>query len=303
MADLNALLIFAKVMQAGSFSAAARRLDMPVSTVSRRISELENELGAQLIERSTRHLRLTGLGAAVLDHAERILDISDALHGHVSDQVSRISGTLRLSAPPNLSDSLLAPLIDGFQAEHPAVRVQVLITERDIDHVADGIDLDFHVGPIRDTSLVARRLLRFRHRLVASPDYLASHPLLRHPSGLLDHRVLAFSHGQGEIRWTFTHVDDGMEVKVALFPHLGINDYSGVVASLLTGGGIGDLPPIVRPDLLRDGRLVEVLPDWHLPVWDLCIVHPNARRVLRPVRLFKELACRVVPTLFADLPT
>ena len=302
MTDLNALLIFAKVIEAGSFSAAARRLEMPVSTVSRRVSELENQLGARLLERSTRHLRLTDFGAEVLDHAERILAISHALEGHVSDRLSRVTGTIRLSAPPNLSESLLAPLVRAFQSEHPEVRVQILVTERDIDHVVDGIDLDFHVGPIRDTALVARRLLTFRHRLVASPDYLRCHPPPRQPHDLLGHRLLAFSHWQPEIRWRFNRIADGEEQEIGFLPHLGINDYSGVVAELLAGGGIGELPPIVRPELLRDGSLMEIMPDWHLPVWDLCVLHPNSRRLLRGVRLFKELAIRMVPTLFGDLP-
>lgn len=302
MPDLNALIIFAKVVEARSFSEAARRLNMPISTVSRRVAELEDQLGARLLERSTRSLRLTDVGSEVLDHANRILDISNALDGHVSNRLSRVEGTLRLAAPPSLSDSLLMPLINAFQVLYPDVRVQILVSERKIDHVADGIDLDFHVGPIVDISLVARRVLTYRHQLVASPAYLASAPPLQRPRDLLNHRILAFSHWEPETRWTFAHVNNDETETVSFLPHVGINDYTGVTVGLLDGHGIGDLPPIVQPGLIGEGRLVEIMPDWRFLPCDLSIVHPASRPMMRPVRLFKDFSVRTIPMLFQNLP-
>ena len=303
MPDLNALIVFAKVIEARSFSEAARRLKMPVSTVSRRVADLEDQLGARLLERSTRNLRLTDVGADVLEHANRILEISEALDGHVSNQLSQVAGTLRLSAPPSISDSLLMPLVGAFQAAYPAVRVQILITERKIDHIADGIDLAFHVGPMQDSSLIARRILTYRHQLVASPAYAASRPLPQRPQELLDHRILAFSHWKPENHWVFTHVNAKDRESVTFLPHLGINDFAGVTAGLLAAQGIGDLPPIVQPELMRDGRLIEIMPDWHFPVFDLSVVHLGSRRLMRPIRMFKEFTYRMAPTLFPHLPT
>ena len=303
MSDLNALIVFAKVIEARSFSEAARRLKMPVSTVSRRVADLEDQLGARLLERSTRNLRLTDVGADVLEHANRILEISEALDGHVSNQLSQVAGVLRLSAPPSISDSLLMPLVGAFQAAYPAVRVQILITERKVDHIADGVDLAFHVGPMQDSALVARRILTYRHQLVASPAYVAGRPPPQRPQELLDHRILAFSHWKPENHWTFTHVHGQDKETVTFLPHLGINDFAGVTAGLLAAQGIGDLPPIVQPELMRDGRLVEIMPDWRFPLFDLSIVHLGSRRLMRPVRLFKEFTYRMAPTLFPDLPT
>ncbi len=303
MSDLNALIIFAKVIEARSFSEAARRLKMPVSTVSRRVADLEDQLGARLLERSTRNLRLTEVGADVLEHANRILEISEALDGHVSNQLSRVAGTLRLSAPPSISDSLLMPLVGAFQAAYPAVRVQILVTERKIDHIADGVDLAFHVGPMQDSSLVARRILTYRHQLVASPAYVAGRSPPQRPRELLDHRILAFSHWRPENHWVFTHANGQDKETVTFLPHLGINDFAGVTAGLLAAQGIGDLPPIVQPALMRDGRLVEIMPDWHFPVFDLSIVHLGSRRLMRPVRMFKEFTYRMAPNLFPDLPS
>jgi DNA-binding transcriptional LysR family regulator len=122
MADLNALLVFAKVAEASSFSEAARRLKLPVSTVSRRIAEL-----------------------------------SETVESIVSNRLSDVCGALRLSAPPSISDTLLAPLVAAFQASYPNVRVQILVTDRFVDHIAEGIDLTFRLGALRDSSLVAKR--------------------------------------------------------------------------------------------------------------------------------------------------
>jgi DNA-binding transcriptional LysR family regulator len=125
MTDLNALVIFAKVVEAKSFSEAARRLRMPVSTVSRRVAELEDQLGVRLLDRSTRALRLTDLGSEVLEHAQRSAEASEAVENIVSNRRSNVSGTLRLSAPPNISETLLTPLVTAFQASYPNVRVEI----------------------------------------------------------------------------------------------------------------------------------------------------------------------------------
>ncbi|TLU71995.1 LysR family transcriptional regulator [Lichenicoccus roseus] len=303
MPDLNALIVFAKVIEARSFSQAARRLKIPVSTVSRRVADLEDQLGTRLLERSTRNLRLTEVGADVFEHALRIMEIAEALDGHVSNQLSRVAGTLRLSAPPSISDSLLMPLIGAFQASYPDVRVQVMITERTIDHIADGVDLSFHVGPMRDSALIARRILTYRHQLVASPAYLAHREPPRRPEDLQDHRILAFSHWQPEHRWVFSRAGSTETQTFSFLPHLGINDFAGVTAGLLAGQGVGDLPPIVQPDLMRDGRLVEIMPEWRFPVFDLCLVHLGTRRLPLPVRVFKDFTYTMVQTIFPDLPT
>src|ERR1700732_2014569 len=138
MTDLNSLVIFAQVVEANSFSEAARRLKMPTSTVSRRVAELEDQLGVRLLDRSTRNLRLTDLGSEVVEHALRSAEDSEAVQNIVPNRQSSVSGTLRLSAPPNISDTLLSPLVTAFQASYPNVRVHILIAERFVDHIADG---------------------------------------------------------------------------------------------------------------------------------------------------------------------
>ena len=302
MSDLNSLIIFAEVVEANSFSEAARRLKMPTSTVSRRIAELEDQLGVRLIERSTRSLRLTDFGSEVLEHAQRSAEISEAVDNLASNHLSKVSGVLRLAAPPSISDSLLAPLVGAFQASYPDVRVQISITERIVDQIAEGIDLAFRVGELEDSSLVARRILTYRHQLVASPAYLERSAPPRVPQDLLGHRLLAFSFWRPEKSWTFTHANGQDKETLTFYPYLSINEYSGLATALLAGNGIGDLPPIVQPELLREGRLVEVMPDWRFPVFHLSLVHLGNRYTPRPVRVFKEFAAQMAPALFPMLP-
>ena len=136
MADLNSLAIFAKVVEANSFLEAARRLKMPKSTVSRRVADLEDRLGVRLLERSTRKLRLTDIGAEVLEHAQRSAELSKAVDNLVSSQLSTVAGVLRLSTPLSLSDTLVAPLLRVFQGSYPKVRLQILVTNRFVDPIA-----------------------------------------------------------------------------------------------------------------------------------------------------------------------
>ena len=302
MADLDALLIFAQVVEANSFSGAARRLKMPTSTVSRRVADLERQLGVRLIERSTRSLRLTDVGSEVLEHARRSAELSEAVDNIALDHVLNVSGTLRLAAPPSISDSLLAPLVVAFQAAYPDVRVQIFITERIVDQIAEGVDLAFRVGEMEDSSLVARRILGYRHRLMASPEYLAKCRPPRKPQDLLGHRLLAFSFWKPENTWTFTHANGSDRETLTFQPHLSINDYAGLAAALLAGVGIGELPPIVQPEMQRDGRLVEVMPRWHFRRFNLSVVHLGNRYIPRPVRVFKEFAAEMTPKLFPRLP-
>lgn len=303
MTDLNSLAVFAKVIEAASFSEAARRLNMPVSTVSRRVAELEDQLGVRLIERSTHKLRLTELGAEVLEHAIRTAELSEAVEKIVSNRRADVSGALRLSAMPSVSDTLLTPLVTAFQASYPNVRVQILVTERLVDLIAEGVELAFRLGALKDSALVARKILTYRHQLVASPTYLSGRRAPQRPQDLLDHRLLTFSYWKPEDSWTFFH-RNGKDREILTFqPHLSMNDFGGLAPALVGGAGIGDLPPVVQPRLIEEGRLVEVMPDWRFRTFDLFLVHVGNRNIAKPCRLFKEFAIEMSPKLFPNLPT
>jgi DNA-binding transcriptional LysR family regulator len=298
--NLDSLALFAKVAEVNGFSAAARQLSMPIATVSRRVAELEDELGVCLLERSTRSLRLTDVGIEVLEQARRTTGIREAVYGIVSNHRSVVSGTLRLCAPPTI-ESLLSPLVCAFQASYPQVRVHVSVTAESVGNLEEGVDIAFRVGPLKDSSLVARRILTYRHRLVASPGYLAKRRPPASPRELTEHPLVTFSRAPRESVWGFVNSQDGTEETLSFLPHLSMNDFSGLAPALLAGAGIGDLPPLVQPQFLRNGDLVEVMPQWHFRPLDLCLVHLGGRHVPKAVRLFKEFAAQVAPTLIPTL--
>lgn len=305
MTDLNALIVFAKVVEANGFSEAARRLKMPISTVSRRIAELEDQLGVRLLERSTRNLRLTDFGSDILEHATRCVELSEAVENTISNQLSEVAGVLRISAPPSISDTLLTPMATAFQASYPNVRMHILVTDRFIDQIADGVDLMFRIGDaMKDSSLVTRKLLTYRHQLVASPAYLKTCKRPETPQDLLSHRLFAFPFPFWEAgkSWSFIHVN-GRDREILRFePYFSMNDYAGIAPALVAGAGIGDLPPVVQPELMRQGLLVEVMPEWRFPNFDLSLYHLGNRHMSKPVRVFKEFAAQMAPALFPALP-
>jgi DNA-binding transcriptional LysR family regulator len=302
MPDLNSLVAFARVVEAGSFAEAARRMKMPTSTLSRRVADLENQLGVRLLDRSTRRIRLTDVGSDLLEHAQQGAQLSDAVSSIASDYGSTVSGTLRLSAPPSISDSLLAPLINGFQRRYPDVRVQVLIAERAVDHIADGVDLIFRIGQLNDSTLVGRKLLSYRHQLLASPAYLKSAPPVWHPQDLLKHRLLSFARWKPRDRWFFEHTDGSQKEMLYFEPYLSMNDYAGLAPAILEGVGIGELPPVFLPGLSRKEKLVEVMSKWHFRTFDLWLLHLANRHLPQAVRAFRDHAVGHTRTMFPKLP-
>ena len=300
MVDLNALAIYARVAEALSFSDAARRLGVPVSTVSRKVADLEDALGVQLIERTTRKLRLTDIGREVLLEAQRGAEVREAVEAIVADCRAKVSGRIALTAPPSVADSLLAPLLSGFQTAYPDVAVQVLVTDRFVDHIAEGIDVALRVGDLKDSALVAKPLLTYRRRLVANPKYLKQFGALRRPADLRDHRLLAFAVSGFASRWTLSKGEKSETIEFR--PVLAMNDYAGLAEAAAGGAGISDLPPIVRPQLLKSGRLVEVLQDWRLKAETLSIVRVGARHVPNALRAFMDFAAAGAKKMFPELP-
>jgi DNA-binding transcriptional LysR family regulator len=257
----------------------------------------------RLLERSTRSLRLTQIGSEILSHAKRGAEVRDAIIGIVSSQLSDISGTLSLSAPPSISESLVVPLVHEFQATNPDVRVRITIADRPIDPVADAVDLAFLVGTPKDSSLVGRKLLTFRNFLVASPAYIEARSMPERPVDLLEHRILTFSHRHHDVQWQLCHVNGLDRELVALVSFLGINDFAGLATALAAGAGVGALPPFVRPDLLREGRLIELMSEWRFPSSELWLLQLGSRNISPTVRAFKAFVADAMPRLCPNMPS
>ncbi len=295
MIDRNAMALFVKVVENKSFSRAAQRENVPVSTVSRKISELEKALGVRLLERSTRKLRTTEIGQEYYERCRRGLEEFETANLLVTDRQAEVSGRLRLSVPPSISDVVVVPLIEAFQAEYPNAIVNCLVTDRHINHVEDGIDLSLRVGDLKESSLVARRLLRYRSVLVASPGYLERAGVPNHPAELSLHPLVAFSRWEPTVTWSLEH--EGEIYKVRVQPRLAMNDYTGVQRAVLDGHGISEIPSIVCAQSLDSGHLVQVMPQWTFAPVTLSAIYPSNRNLSRLVRLFIDLCVERVEAL------
>lgn len=282
--DLNAMALFARVLQHGSFSEAARRAGMPVSTLSRRIAALEAELGIRLLERTTRRLKPTEAGRAFLVHCQEVLEAGDGAQAMLASHSAEPAGILRLATVPSLSDVLIVPLIHGFLRRYPKVRVKVLATDRHLDMVDDEVDVSLRVGVQADSGLLVRRLLRYRHVLVASPAYLAAAKPLTSPVDLSLHPLLGFSNWFGETTWTLSKSGTVERAPVAL--SIGINDYAGVLSAATSGMGIAEVPSILCQRELALGRLALVMPEWEFAPVDLAAYYLSRRHGSRIVELF-----------------
>ena len=284
--DINAMALFARVLQHGSLSEASRRLGIPVSTVSRRISALERQLGARLLERTTRAIRATETGCDFLPHCQQILDRLDGARAALKKHQTVVTGTLRLASPPSLSELILVPLIDGFLRRHPEVSAKVLVTDRHLDLVDDEVDISLRVGRQRASSLVFRPLMRYRHILVAAPSYLAKAGRLSHPTDLRDHRLLGFTKWFEEVTWKLSngHVTERIPARL----WLGINDYAGVIAAAVAGMGVAEIPSIICGRELHQGLLVAVIPQWQFEEVDLSAYYLTRRYPSRVVELFLD---------------
>lgn len=282
--DLNAMVLFARVLQHGSFSEAARRTGTPVSTLSRKVSALERQLGVRLLERTTRAVSPTDSGREYFQYCERVVDALDGAHAAIEQRQVAVSGTLRLAAPPSLSDVLVVPLVEGFLRRYGDVAVKVLVTDRHLDLVQDEVDVSLRVGPQPASSLVFRRLLRYRHVLVAAPAYLAGADVLEEPADLARHRLLGFSKWFDETTWMLSNGSRTERVPAKLW--VGINDYAGVIRAAVAGLGIAEMPSIVCQRELSRGQLVPVLGDWRFEEVDLSAYYLTRRHPSRIVELF-----------------
>ncbi len=287
--DLNAMALFARVLQHGSFSEVSRRLGVPVSTVSRKIGDLERHLGVRLLERTTRAVKATEAGNDLLPSCQGILDALDGALAAIQNRRTEVAGTLRLATPPSLSDLLVVPLIHGFLQQYPKVSAKVLVTDRHLEMVEDEVDISLRVGRQADSGLVSRPLLRYRHILVAAPSYLARGGAPAHPTDLKRHRLIGFCKWFSDVTWRLSN--SANTERIPLRGGLAINDYAGVIRAAVAGMGIAEMPSIVCWRELQQSLLVPVMPDWQFEEVNLSAYYRSGRHPSRVVELFLAHCC------------
>ncbi|WP_437518039.1 LysR family transcriptional regulator [Sorangium sp. So ce1099] len=296
--DLNEIAVFTRVVQAGSFTRAARELGMPKSTVSRKVSELEARLGAQLLRRTTRKLSLTDVGTAYYERCARIVAELDDADRIVTQMQDGPRGLLRVTAP--LHFGWVGGVVAEYLRVHPEVSVEVVCTDRVVDLVAEGFDVALRFGAPSDTSLVARRLGALPRYLVAAPAYLARRGAPRAPADLAGHDVVASAGARaGEppgARWVLHRGARRAEVRVA--PRATANNLEVLHRVVLAGVGIGMLPAMRCEQDFREGRLARVLDEWSPVEVPLHVVYPGTRHLSPKVKVFLDLVReRIAPAL------
>lgn len=293
--DLNDVAVFVKVVQAGSFSAAARQLGIPTSTASTRVARLEQQLGTTLLQRTTRRLRLTEIGAIYHHHANQgLAQILDA-EAAVTATSMVPHGMLRITAPADFGDIILARLVDRLRHEYPALALELVLTDRYIDLVAEGIDIAIRTGELRDSTLIARKLGAVCWATFASPDYLRSAPPLTRPQQLPEHPCLQFT-PLGKERWILAKGKNRQTI-----PMTGqtlANDISAIRAMAAAGLGIALLPIHLCREHAATQQLVRVLPGWQIQTEPIHLVHPRQRFPPTKLKAFLEVA---IPELRAWL--
>lgn len=282
-AQFSEILVFTQVVRSGSFTAAASNLGMPKSTVSRKVADLEERLGARLLQRTTRSMNLTDAGQVFYTHCSRILaELEEAEHA-VTQMQGTPRGILRLTIP--FSFSVLGPLLAEYLQLYPEVQVEIFSTERRVDLVEERFDLALRAGASPDTSLVGRKLGTVRRSVLASPQLLESTGRLRHPSELEKHPCLAFAPEGAS--WTLTRGDQ--EQVVELKPRLLINDYDFLRSVTRAGQGFALLPEFHCLEDVNRGLLLPVLEPWVAPEIPLYALYPAARYVPAKVTAFLDL--------------
>jgi DNA-binding transcriptional LysR family regulator len=278
--------VFAGVVDAGSFVAAADALGMSKAAVSRYVSELEQRLGARLLHRTTRKLSLTGEGEVFLARCRDILASIDESEAEISTRSSSASGLLKVSVPVSFALKHLAPLWSDFLAAHPRVTLDVHLADRVVDLVDEGFDLAVRIAHLPDSSLVSRRLATTRLVLCASPAYLRQRGTPKHLTDLAAHDVIGYSLLSTRDQWLFEGPDGPVTMKIT--PRMWTNNGDTSVAAAVRGAGIDLQPTFLIADELADGRLMEVLPAYQSVELGIYAVYPSRKFVLPKVRALVE---------------
>ena len=281
--DLNEVLVFARVVESGSFTGAARALHMPKSTVSRKVTDLEERLGARLLQRTTRRLSLTDEGRTYYSYSARIATEIEEAERAVGRLHELPRGPLRVTMPLNFD--FMGPTIAEFAKRYPEVTLDVVSTDRVVGLVEEGFDVAIRAGRLADSTLVARALVTIRRIVVASPGYLKKHGRPRAPGDLEQHDCLVFS-GGADRSWQLHRESSTLEVAVR--PRLVINDFEILLAAATAGLGVAMLPEYRCIADLRARRLEHVLKEWCSPRAAIHAVYPSTRHLSPKVKAFVD---------------
>jgi DNA-binding transcriptional LysR family regulator len=285
MDRLSAMEMFAKVVAEKSFSGAARHLGVSKSVVSKAVAELEDRLGAQLLNRTTRQMSLTEVGQAYYERCTAILDSVDEVEQLVSAQAHTPKGLLRMTAPVTFSIAHLGGPVSGFLSDNPDVTLELALNDRVVDIVEEGFDLAIRISRrLRDSNLIAVRLCSSRSVCSASPAYLKKYGMPEHPRDLLQHQCLRYSNLGPAQEWTFNDPTSYQPIQVAVAGRIITNNGEVLREAAVGGEGITYGPSFILSADIKAGRLVPILKDYMAADFGIYAVYPPNRHMSAKVR-------------------
>ena len=285
MDRFEAMHVFAKVVEVGSFAGAAERLDLSTSAVSRHIAQLETHLDARLLNRTTRRISLTDTGRAYYERCVQLLADLEETEALAGSQNATLRGTLRLTAAVSLGVSHLAPAIAAFSAQHPALGFDVMLSDRQVDLVEEGLDLAIRVGEVGSQNLIARTIGQARLMLCAAPAYLARHGTPQSPDELVGHACLTYAYSSDSNVWRFQRAG-AQPQRVRINGPIHANSGPMLAELASQGMGITFAPDFILRPHVQAGRLLTVLGDWEPPPLPIWAVYPSRRHLSAKVRAF-----------------
>lgn len=286
MDRLDAMHLFVRVAEMGSFAAVAQHLGVARSVVTRQIAALEAHLGIKLMARSTRRLSLTSAGTAYLEKCRVILNLVEAAEAGVAEERHTLRGNIRVSVPLSFGLKRLAPLLLDFAREHPEVSLDMDYSDRRINLIEEGIDLSVRITRRLEPGDVARRLGTAQMVVLASPDYLARHGRPQDPAELQHHECLGYTNtGTAQV---FSFLVDGQQISVPIRCRLQANNGDVLIEAAALGMGITCKPDFIADEYLDDGRLVRILENFAMPELGIYAMLPGNRHVPHRVRVLAD---------------
>lgn len=291
---LDDLITFATVARTGSFKTAAKQLGKDPSVISRRITQLEKQLGVKLLVRTTRSLKLTEAGTIYWNRLSMALEEVDSATRDIGNFIATPQGTLRLSLPVIFGQKMIAPLFSDLLANHPKIKIEAHYEDRAVDIVAEGYDIVIRIGSLPSSSLISKKLGIFRSLLVAAPKYISTHGTPNTPKQLESHQCLGFSKAPSWPSWALEK--DGIQEIIQPNCALIADSSEAVLVSALQGMGISLTPDWMASQYLKEGRLINILPAWR-STRDIEIhaLMPPGRLIPAKTRVFIDALCAIFP--------
>lgn len=299
MDQIQSIRVFARVVEAGTFTKAAESLDLPKGTVTKLVQQLEARLKVKLLNRTTRRVTVTPDGAAYYERTTRLLNDLDDIEASMTNAQAKPSGRLRVDVGTTVAREVIIPALSDFYRRFPDIQLDLGVTDRSVDLLADNVDCVIRGGELLDQSLVARRIANVPLITVASPAYIRAHGTPTHPEQLdQEHTTVNYFSTRNGRPYPNEFEKDGQTLEISGRYKLSVNESNAMIAAVLAGLGVGQIAAFTALPLIARGELVQVLPDWNSHAIPLYVVYPPNRHLSAKVRAFVEWAAE----LFAQNP-